>query len=111
MAEEAANYPVIDSHIHLFPESELETLAWNTPTNPLYKQHSLDEYEAATGAPSSLEGFIFLETDRKNDLEQGIKDGSGWEMPLMEVDWLKRIALGTPKDGEGHSLEHKKLCL
>jgi len=27
------------------------------------------------------------------------------------VDWLKRIALGTPKDGEGHSLEHKKLCL
>jgi L-rhamnono-1,4-lactonase len=111
MADGPANYPVIDSHIHLFPKSELDTLAWNSPTNPLKKQHSLDEYEAATGAPSSLEGFIFLETDRKNDLEKGIEDGSGWEMPLMEVDWLKRIALGTPKDGEGHSAEHKKLCL
>jgi L-rhamnono-1,4-lactonase len=32
-------------------------------------------------------------------------------MPLMEVDWLKRIALGTPREGEGHSAEQKKLCL
>ena len=29
----------------------------------------------------------------------------------MEVDWLKRIALGTPKEGEGHTSEQKKLCL
>jgi len=29
----------------------------------------------------------------------------------MEVDWLKRIALGTPKAGEGHTAEQKKLCL
>lgn len=29
----------------------------------------------------------------------------------MEVDWLKRIALGTPKEGEGHTAEHSKLCL
>lgn len=29
----------------------------------------------------------------------------------MEVDWLKRIALGTPKEGEGHTEEDKKLCL
>lgn len=32
-------------------------------------------------------------------------------MPLMEVDWLKRIALGTPREGEGHTEGHKKLCL
>lgn len=111
MAEEHLNYPIIDSHIHLFPESELETLAWNSPSNPLYKQHSLEQYEAATGAPKYLEGFVFLETDRKNDLEAGITDGSGWEMPLMEVDWLKRIALGTPKAGEGHTAEQGKKCL
>jgi len=104
-------YPIIDSHIHLFPQSELDTLAWNKPSGPLYKQQSLQDYEAATGSPSSLEGFIFLETDRKNDLELGAKDGSGWQMPLMEVEWLKRIALGTPKDGEGHTAENKKLCL
>ena len=104
-------YPIIDSHIHLFPESELDTLAWCSPSNPLYKQHSMSEFRSATGTPSNLEGFIFLETDRKNDLEAGSKDGSGWDMPLMEVEWLKRIALGTPKEGEGHSKEDGKLCL
>lgn len=109
--ETLSDYPIIDSHIHLFPESELETLAWCDPSNPLHSQHSLEEYEAATGAPSSLEGFIFLETDRKHDLKLGAEDGRGWEMPLMEVDWLKRIALGTPREGEGHTESHKKLCL
>lgn len=104
------SYPIIDSHIHLFPESELDTLAWNTPSNPLYKQQSLDEYTAATSSASSLEGFIFLETDRKNDLKRGEEDGSGWEMPLKEVSWLKRIALGRPLEGEGHTVEHAKLC-
>lgn len=111
MAEDSRAYPIIDSHIHLFPESELETLAWCKPSDPLHKQHSLDEYTAASSSSSALEGFIFLETDRKNDLELGEKDGSGWQMPLKEVDWLKRIALGTPRDGEGHSEDHKKLCL
>ena len=106
-----AAYSIVDSHIHLFPESELDTLAWAEPSNSLYKQHSLEQYESATGSPASLEGFIFLETDRKNDLKLGAEDGSGWEMPLMEVDWLKRIALGTPKDGEGHTEEQRKLCL
>lgn len=104
------SYPIIDSHIHLFPESELDTLAWNTPSNPLYKQHSLDEYTAAASSASSLEGFIFLETDRKNDLKSGELNGSGWEMPLKEVSWLKRIALGQPREGEGHTVEHAKLC-
>jgi L-rhamnono-1,4-lactonase len=111
MAEEPADYPIIDSHIHLYPASEVETLAWCKPSNPLHGQHSLEEYTVATDSPSSLEGFIFLETDRKHDLESGAEDGSGWELPLMEVDWLKRIALGTPKEGEGHTPEHKKLCL
>jgi L-rhamnono-1,4-lactonase len=111
MAGESADYPIIDSHIHLYPASEIETLAWCKPSNPLHSQHSLKEFAAATGSPPSLEGFIFLETDRKHDLVTGLEDGSGWEFPLMEVDWLKRIALGTPKDGEGHISEQKKLCL
>ena len=111
MAEASADYPVIDSHIHLYPKAELDTLAWCSPTNPLHSQHSLEEYTGATGSLPSLEGFIFLETDRKHDLRLGAEDGRGWEMPLMEVDWLKRIALGTPRDGEGHNEEHKKLCL
>lgn len=111
MAELVADYPIIDSHIHLYPEAELETLAWCSPSHPLTGQKSLDEYTTATGSPASLEGFIFLETDRKHDLKLGAEDGSGWEMPLMEVDWLKRVALGTPREGEGHTEEQKKLCL
>ncbi|PQE25370.1 amidohydrolase family protein [Rutstroemia sp. NJR-2017a BBW] len=107
----ATNYPILDSHIHLFPASELTTLAWAQPSNPLYKQHSLEEYTSATAsASSSLEGFIFLETDRINDLSAGEKDGSGWTHPLQEVSWLKRIALGQPREGEGHTPEHAKLC-
>lgn len=111
MAEEPADYPVIDSHIHLYPSSELDTLAWSKPNTPLHKQYSLEQYAAATSSYPSLEGFIFLETDRKQDLDKGAEDGSGWEFPLMEVEWLKRIALGTPKEGEGHTSEQKELCL
>src|SRR5271163_267661 len=97
-SDSPADFPIIDSHIHLFPKSELDTLAWCEPSNPLYAQHSLEEYESATGSPPSFKGFIFLETDRKHDLKLGAEDGRGWEMPLMEVDWLKRIALGEPRD-------------
>jgi len=103
--------PIIDSHIHLYPSSELSTLAWCSPGNPIGTQQSLDEYTAATKSHQSLEGFIFIETDRIHDLEKGVADGSGWEYPLMEVDWLRRIATGTPKLGEGHEAHHKDLCL
>lgn len=105
--------PIIDSHIHLYPASETHTLAWYSADTPaeLQGQHSLDEYTADTGELPELEGFIFLETDRVFDLESGEKDGTGWEGPLMEVEWLRRIALGCPKDGEGHSAFHSKLCL
>ncbi|OWP04403.1 hypothetical protein B2J93_7946 [Marssonina coronariae] len=111
MAERAVEYPIVDSHIHLYPSSELEQLSWCSAGHPLYGQRSLDEYAEATGSPASLAGFVFLETDRKHDLTLGADGGSGWEMPLAEVAWLKRIALGTPRDGEGHSEEQKKLCL
>jgi L-rhamnono-1,4-lactonase len=100
--------PIIDAHIHVFPGSELSTLAWYTPDGPLAKQHSLKEYKEATNGQA--EGFIFLETDRKNDLEAGVKDGSGWQYPLMEVSWLKRIVTGQPKDGEGHTADDASLC-
>ncbi|KAI1140504.1 amidohydrolase [Hypoxylon sp. FL0543] len=106
----AADIPIIDAHIHLFPESELETLSWCTPEHPLHKQHSLEEYRAATEG-STPKGFIFLETDRKNDLEAGEKDGSGWKYPLMEVNWLKRIITGQPKPGEGHTKDDASLCV
>lgn len=105
----AADIPIIDAHIHLYPESEVDTLAWCTPDHPLHGQHSLEEYKAAS-AGSTPKGFIFLETDRKNDLAAGEKDGSGWQHPLEEVAWLKRFATGQPKPGEGHTADDASLC-
>lgn len=102
--------PIIDSHIHLYPSSEADTLAWCTPDHPLHGQRSVEEYKADAQAPSLL-GFVFVETDRKHDLAKGVEDGSGWDGPLQEVRWLRRVATGQPKDGEGHTADDAKLCL
>jgi|SRR5579862_3207324 len=98
---------LIDSHVHFFPTSELDTLAWNHPGHPLYAQYSITDYLAATSSPSSLRGFIFVEVDRKQDLTPD----SGWEFPLLEISWLARIAQGTPRPGEGHEPGHRSLLL
>lgn len=103
--------PIIDSHIHLFPSSELDTLAWAKPEGPLYSQHSIAEYRKATAAQHDLlSGFVFLETDRKND-EAVPTPGGGWKHPLAEVSWLARIAGGRPRPGEGHEDKDAPLCL
>lgn len=111
-AAAAPNIPIIDSHIHLYPASEASTLAWlppNDPTHPLAGQHSLDEYSEATGTPSSLEGFILVEADRKQSVDAA--DDPGWTHPLLEVSWWRRLAQGEPRAGEGHSVEQARLCL
>ncbi|KAF7563462.1 hypothetical protein G7046_g677 [Stylonectria norvegica] len=108
MADDQLTLPIIDSHIHLYPESEVSSLAWCTPDHPLAGQHSLDQYKTATASAPSLLGFIFVETDRKHDLTAG---DEGWEGPLQEVRWMKRVALGQPREGEGHSAADAKLCL
>ncbi|KAF1731268.1 L-rhamnono-gamma-lactonase [Beauveria bassiana] len=102
--------PIIDSHIHLYPSSELDTLAWTHPEHPLHGQRSLEQYKADTQTAPSLLGFVLVEADRKHDLAS--PDGaSGWAAPLQEVRWARRIALGEPRDGEGHTADDKKLCL
>ncbi|GFP56093.1 hypothetical protein ACSS6W_006309 [Trichoderma asperelloides] len=114
--EERLVLPIIDSHIHIYPESEVPNLAWCTPDHPLSGQFSVDQYKHATRTAPSLLGFIFVETDRKNDIA-AIASGddaaveAGWDGPLKEVRWLKRVALGTPLEGEGHAPEDKSLCL
>jgi L-rhamnono-1,4-lactonase len=52
-----------------------------------------------------LAGFVFIETDRKND------DSKDWTAPLQEIAWIRRIVAGQPKAGEGHSADDAKLCL
>lgn len=95
---------IIDSHIHLFPESHLETLSWHSENNPLGAQHSVAEYRQAISP--EVRGFIFLETDRISSLSP-----NDWNHALDEVSFLARIALGTPVPGEGHRTEDKDLCL
>jgi L-rhamnono-1,4-lactonase len=104
--------PIIDAHIHLYPAAELSTIAWLEPGNPVESQHSIEEYKIATASCNeNIKGFVFMEVDRKHDLDAGLHDGSGWEYPLMELEWVTRIALGTPREGEGHAPEHAELCL
>jgi L-rhamnono-1,4-lactonase len=104
-------FPIVDSHIHLFPESHLPTLAWYTPDNPLASQHSVDEYRSAVKSSTSLRGFIFLETDRLSSVEESETGKHGWTHALDEVSLLARIASGTPLPGEGHNAEDRDLCL
>ncbi|GAB0137211.1 hypothetical protein EsDP_00005487 [Epichloe bromicola] len=111
MSDDQLILPIIDSHICLYPESEIPSLAWCDSFNPLASQRSVAEYKAAAETSPSLLGFICVEADRKNDLEAGVKDGSGWKHPLEEVNFFKRIALGESRNGEGHTAEDAKLCL
>jgi L-rhamnono-1,4-lactonase len=97
--------PIIDSHIHLYPEEDLGSLNWCTPEHPLSGRHSVEEYKKAAALPSKLRGFVFVETDRKNG------DGSNWEQPLEEIKWLRRIAEGTPLPNQGHTAADAKMVL
>ena len=105
--------PIIDTHIHLYPSSEAPTLAWYDPNGPLQGQHSVNEYERAMSVRDKerpwFRGFVFIETDRKNDPSES--DPTGWKHPLEEVSWIVRVARGAPREGEGHSAEQSKFCL
>lgn len=103
---------IVDSHIHLYPGSEAPSLAWYTEDHPLEGQHSVEDYLEATRCLSKvstqkLRGFVFIETDRKSHLDTE----AGWDEPLRELDWIKRVADGRPRSGEGHEPQHSQLCL
>ncbi|KAJ5952480.1 Amidohydrolase 2 [Penicillium vulpinum] len=110
----ATQIPIVDSHIHLFPETHLKTLSWHSANNPLGAQHSVDEYRHATAKANAtplVRGFIFLETDRLSSITDSTPPNHGWNHALDEVSLLTRIALGTPVPGEGHVPDDKNLCL
>ncbi|KAL2203971.1 amidohydrolase family protein [Sarocladium strictum] len=108
--------PIIDSHIHLWPGAEHDTLAWNTPESSFHKQQrSVVEYKVAGSSSPSLLGYIFIETDRKNNHPDGEAtpedEKKSWEAPLQEIRWMRRLVLGEPEGEEGHEAADKKLCL
>ncbi|KAG7288591.1 hypothetical protein NEMBOFW57_004944 [Staphylotrichum longicolle] len=97
---------IIDSHIHLYPSTELASLAWCHPTHPLHAQRSVAEFHAATGSPPNLAGFLFVETDR-----QPTAAAADFAGPLQEIAFMRRLATGDPRPGEGHTPADAKLCL
>lgn len=107
--------PIVDSHIHLWTETQLETLAWHKTNNPLGFQHSVEDYilsatEQEASSNYQLQGFVYLEVDRISSVEEE-NDAKGWSHVLDEVSFLARIARGTPQDGEGHVEAHRSLML
>lgn len=111
--------PIVDSHVHIFPESHLHTLTWYDPGHPLASQHSVEEYLGAA-LPQSihseptektyLRGFIFIETDRISSVSKD-EPGKGWLHALDEISFVARIISGTPIKGEGHRSFDNELCL
>ena len=98
--------PIIDSHIHLYPSSELTTLSWMTPSHPLASQRSITEYKTAIApSPSHVEGFIAIEAARLN------ASSTDWTHPLQELSFLSRIAAGLPNPDEGHEPQDASLLL
>lgn len=114
--------PIVDSHVHLWPQAHLPTIAWHSDNNPLGAQYSVDEYHSATNhssstssSPSSppkstyLRGFIYIEVDRVSSADEAGEHG--WRHVLDEVSYVTRIATGNPVVGEGHSASQSELLL
>ena len=99
--------PAIDTHVHIYPASEVDNLAWCSPGHKLRGQFSVEQYKATTSNEPSLRGFVFVETDRIHHLDSE----EGWEQPLGEVEWITRVATGKPRAGEGHLPEDGRKCL
>ncbi|PHH66932.1 hypothetical protein CDD81_5284 [Ophiocordyceps australis] len=106
MADAHRQLPIIDAHIHLWPSAEASSLAWYSPSHPLLSQQSMTQYRAATAPAPCLAGFVFVEADRKHKL-----DTEDWTGPLDEVRWMRRLLVGQPRDGEGHTAADASLCL
>lgn len=97
--------PIIDSHIHLYPSTALPTLAWCPPTHPLHAPHSIEHYLVSTSpTPSShnpdpsLQGFIFIEADRKTTLHPTSPSqphSYGWDHALQELAFATYTARNT----------------
>ena len=88
-------YPIIDSHIHLYAASHLKTLSWASslpPTHPLNSHHTVPEYRKASSSQPRLLGFVFVETDRISSLSP---NDDGWNHVFAEIEFLRRIKSNT----------------
>ncbi|KAF2100895.1 hypothetical protein NA57DRAFT_35937 [Rhizodiscina lignyota] len=103
---------IIDSHIHLWPHSAASPSghSWMEPGALLTRQFSIGDYIAANKHDPALEGFVYVETDRKLNPFRSEDQNFEWASETFEeVKWLKRIVEGTPLEGEGFTKEQGDL--
>lgn len=109
-----APIPVLDSHIHLWPESmsDEEGHSWMTPGMPLAKQHVLsDYYKASQQVDTSssrketvVEGIVYVETDVRYETPSG--DLTTWAKgPLDEIKFLRSIVEGEYGERDSEMLK------
>jgi L-rhamnono-1,4-lactonase len=102
---------IIDSHIHLWPQSASNESGhtWMTPGMPLAKQHVLSDYyqasqqDATESSNVKVDGVVYVETDRRYDAPFG--DLAQWaENPLYEVKFVRSIVEGKYGERDSHIL-------
>ena len=102
---------IIDSHIHLCPQSASNESGhtWMTPGMPLAKQHVLSDYYQASQQDSKqssdieVDGVVYVETDRRYDAPSS--DLAHWAAnPLDEVRFVRSIVEGKYGERDSHML-------
>ncbi|KAK6541904.1 hypothetical protein TWF694_007681 [Orbilia ellipsospora] len=85
---------LLDTHIHLWREHEIQNLAWQSPEGPLFGVYDLEKYKSCISPiPPSYGGFIFVETDRKfTDPKDPSEDLTAWEHVLEEYRYLLQLS-------------------
>lgn len=92
---------IIDSHIHLWPESAANSdgHGWMKPGEPLTKEHVFVDYRNASASDSNKDyeviAAIYVETDRRYDPPTRATPLATWAKgPLDEIRFLRSIAEG-----------------
>lgn len=98
---------IIDSHIHLWPQSmsNEDGHSWMTPGMPLAKEHVLSDYYKASQQDDTteVEGVIYVETDVR--YENPSDDLKTWAKgPLDEIKFLRAIVEGEYGEQDSKTL-------
>jgi L-rhamnono-1,4-lactonase len=103
---------IIDSHVHLWPQSASNEggHVWMTPGMQLAKQHILPDYYQASQQNSNesddvtIDGVVYVETDRRYDSPSG--DLARWaKNPLDEVKFVRSIVEGGYGERDSRMLQ------
>ncbi|KAF2218681.1 hypothetical protein BDZ85DRAFT_77786 [Elsinoe ampelina] len=102
---------IIDSHIHLWPESaaNADGHAWMGVVTQLARQHVLSDYRKAAkqddDSQVKVEGVVYVETDRKYKVDKSQPLDVWAKNPLDEIRFLRSIVEGRSSDTHSELLK------